>query len=710
MAKPKKYRGKKSNKKRKNAKTLKKKELEVKQEYEQGEGELSEPELSEITENVIMEKSAEFEEALKTIRRIDVRVTDTTKVDVSQSESISSDSESNSDEGTDIEKIIFLRRIYKKKNGNEKDQPNVRKRKLDPANWISEKAKKARISGVAGIGVDNKIIEAKEMGQGCSVNCKMQCHKTLNQEDRENAFQLYWKLPERQIKLQCLINWTEETRRTKKINNDSDTLTSDSDSDPGIFLSTKQITYKVPKKGSEQLVKVCRKMFLDTLAINIQIVRTAMKKKLNSRGTCIAEKDLRGTHTNRPHRYPEDVKQLIICHIKSFPTIESHYIRAESRRNYLPTGLSYAAMHKMLNEELKNAGIEDLEVSHQYYKKVFDENFNYGFYKPQKDKCARCVQYKNISPEEKQDRKNERVEHLKNKKLARQLVNKSTQEAELDSSIVSLHFDFQKVLSTPKCAVSNMYYMSKLVVLNLTVYDLANNGGTCFVWNETVAKKGSNEVASVLMYQLQQIILNRDDVKDIRLVSDNCVGQNKNQNVFTMMVMVAVLHNVKITFRFLEVGHTQSAGDSMHSAIERYTRHKEIVTQKQWADAMTKACQTPYTVHQIDQSWIKDFSEIAKKFNWSSMRSTEVRELFIDPSDLKLKIQVKYDFREEKYLKTNVLRKDVNYFDTIQQYNLPQAYDQNFDLPDLKKKHFQTMMDRMWIPQTYHNDYKKLIE
>lgn len=91
--------------------------------------------------------------------------------------------------------------------------------------------------------------------------------------------------------------------------------------------------------------------------------------------------------------------------------------------------------------------------------------------------------------------------------------------------------------------------MSRVSIFNFTLYDLAGRNGVCNVWNETVAQRGSNEIASILMSQLMQILETKPEIKEINTFSDNCGGQNKNQNVFSMMLMFAVLHNVKIIHR-----------------------------------------------------------------------------------------------------------------------------------------------------------------
>ena len=164
-------------------------------------------------------------------------------------------------------------------------------------------------------------------------------------------------------------------------------------------------------------------------------------------------------------------------------------------------------------------------------------------------RCELCEHFNNWNEREKKLLQQELDDHEANKRLARKWARESKEQAASDPSIVVIHIDLQKVLSTPRCQVSNLYYMSKLTVYNLTFYDLESHSGTCNVWNETIARRGSNEIASLLMNHLQNIISKNPEIKDIRTVSDNCGGQNRNQNVFTMMLRFAILNNVKITHR-----------------------------------------------------------------------------------------------------------------------------------------------------------------
>jgi len=59
-------------------------------------------------------------------------------------------------------------------------------------------------------------------------------------------------------------------------------------------------------------------------------------------------------------------------------------------------------------------------------------------------------------------------------------------------------FDLQKALPTPKSEVSLFYYSRKLSTYNFSIWDLTNDEVSCFVWNETISGRGSNEICSCL--------------------------------------------------------------------------------------------------------------------------------------------------------------------------------------------------------------------
>lgn len=113
-------------------------------------------------------------------------------------------------------------------------------------------------------------------------------------------------------------------------------------------------------------------------------------------------------------------------------------------------------------------------------------------------------------------------------------------------TVCCANFDLQKVLTTPRAEISILYYKSKLSVWNFTIFMLGSNIGICNLWNETIGSRGSTEIASFVWI----FILSRAGlVKEIIFYTDNCGGQNRNQNVFSMEVKAANTFGIKIIHR-----------------------------------------------------------------------------------------------------------------------------------------------------------------
>lgn len=113
--------------------------------------------------------------------------------------------------------------------------------------------------------------------------------------------------------------------------------------------------------------------------------------------------------------------------------------------------------------------------------------------------------------------------------------------------ICSVAFDLQKILTTPKAEIGPMYYMSKICVWNFTIFELATHIGHCNVWNETIGCRGSNEIASFLYSFIKT--KSAAGCIEFFFFSDNCGGQNRNKNVFSMFFKASMDFKVKITHR-----------------------------------------------------------------------------------------------------------------------------------------------------------------
>lgn len=148
------------------------------------------------------------------------------------------------------------------------------------------------------------------------------------------------------------------------------------------------------------------------------------------------------------------------------------------------------------------------------------------------------------------------------------------------------------------------------------MFDAAGKEGFCYVWDESVARRGANEVSSCLYDFIEEFV--KRGTREFRFWSDNCAGQNKNRIMFAMYAFAAKKFGVNIVHRFLEKGHTQNVGDSVHSVIERAGEHKVVYTPEEWKLLIrwAKTTDKPYQVRDITQDNVIDFKMLLSSKNW----------------------------------------------------------------------------------------------
>lgn len=211
---------------------------------------------------------------------------------------------------------------------------------------------------------------------------------------------------------------------------------------------------------------------------------------------------------------------------------------------------------------------------------------------PKKDQCSDCVAFKNMTDDERDRIKEKHEFHLEMKQKARQLKYAYKRDAEISvGRIVTAVYDFQKVPSTPTVDVSVFYYSRKLSTYNFTVYDLAERLGNCYVWDQSIAGKGPDEVCSS-HYMFMMDKMSNQTVEEFRFFSDNCGGQNRNRFVFGFYSYMSQKLDVDICHTFLEKGHTQNEGDSVHSAIEKQKKKSIVYVPSEWYTIIRNAKRT----------------------------------------------------------------------------------------------------------------------
>lgn len=195
---------------------------------------------------------------------------------------------------------------------------------------------------------------------------------------------------------------------------------------------------------------------------------------------------------------------------------------------------------------------------------VFEE-MNLSLYRPKKDECDKCVahRYGNL-PDDVFN------EHQEKKREAREAKNRDKKS---ENIVLCMHL--QSVLLSPKTNISSQYFKTKLVVHNLTFFDMKTKDGYCYLWHEAAGGSSANDYTSII-YSFLKDHVTKDLDQKIIIYSNGCTSQNSNSTLASALLNLCMESEITIEQKFLEKRHTQMEADSMHSTIERKLRHNNI--------------------------------------------------------------------------------------------------------------------------------------
>ncbi|GFS50652.1 uncharacterized protein TNCV_2042291 [Trichonephila clavipes] len=251
----------------------------------------------------------------------------------------------------------------------------------------------------------------------------------------------------------------------------------------------------------------------------------------------------------------------------SLPKLESHYCGKGSSKLYLEPLWT-------LKSQLYNAYKDDFcprekaeHLSMTSFCKIF-EDLNLSLFRPKKELRDVCESFKtgNITEFE------HKMHNDKKKEARTQLVKDTASNNEVFA------MDFQSVLLSPIWNVSALYYKTKLIVHNFTLYDIRKNKGYCHIWNECEGKLTSIKFSTIIVNALGKCINQNPigDDQELIIYSDGCTYQNRNKVLSNALLNFIMQNKITIIQKFLDKGQTQKECDSMHSVLERTLRHKKI--------------------------------------------------------------------------------------------------------------------------------------
>ncbi|CAH1163388.1 unnamed protein product [Phaedon cochleariae] len=588
-----------------------------------------------------------------------------------------------------------------------------RKRKRDPENWKINIKKRQKNLGQEFMCQRGKLMRKRVMKPGCEQICSRKCSDKLSVEMRTRIFTDFWALGDHNKQIQFVSRCVERLPRKQVLLSKIET-------------SRRHWTYRYFFMIGAEKVQVCKKMFIDSLDITDKWVTTIYKKMDMHESNCVELDDRRGRHANRANKVREEIKETVRNHILQVPFVESHYVRARTKKQYFVETLTFPKLYKLYKEWLQENQYEpDLAATERQYREIFYNEYDIDFFNPKKDLCPTCDIFNRASTAEKGDLLEDYTSHIASKFVVRELKSQHKAIAQQSSSVVLACYDLEKILSTPMSEVSLFYYKRKLAVYNLTIFDVGKSEGFCYIWDETIAKKGANEVSSAVFMFIEMKV--KDGFNNFIFYSDNCGGQNRNRIVFCMYAYAAAKFNIDITHIFLEVGHTQNEGDSMHALIERRKKNQTVYVPEQWVTIIRSAKVTgkPYGVKEMDQCKILDFKDLMNKqinFEWdidgNKVKWNKVRCLKIEREKTNF-IQLHYDFLSETSHYIDLDKKPVQRNCSTWKSKMTQiasrtatdvfpAYSGPIPISKAKYKDLNSLCTSKAIPDMYHNYYKNL--
>lgn len=491
-------------------------------------------------------------------------------------------------------------------------------KKSNPASWKVNIAKKRRAEGSIYL-IKNKVRPAKIPKPIDCTKCKYECTNKINEEARRFICRKYWNFDYVEQKNFLLANVEVKNTKTLLVERKRSTKRS----------YTTQCFFRI----EDTRINVCQKFFCKTLCIAQSVVHNAVKNR-DLVGHFKQDQDPRGRHEPVNKTLPEKVEE-VRNHIRSFPSMESHYIRKDSKRQYLDCKLSIGKMYYLYVEECKKSLSKP--VSEITYRRIFGSDFNLGFFRPKKDQCLICMRYARGDLKNKPDLELNYQEHVQRKEASMAEKAKDKERANDEKEFVSASFDLQSILQIPSGDVGLLYYTRKLTVYNLTVYESAlPNNAYCFTWSEINGKKGSNEIGTILFYYLSECLPHY--VTEVSMFSDTCGGQNRNKNVAAILLWaVQKIENINIIEqKFLESGHSYMEADSMHSSIETAQKNTAIYSMSDWINVFKRArsktiykkdnkkiTKNPYKVKEFKHFEFKDLKHLSEEILKNTTKDTD---------------------------------------------------------------------------------------
>lgn len=488
---------------------------------------------------------------------------------------------------------------------------------------ITESPRKRKSHGRLSDAAKRMRAQTHEPGADCKC-VKLKCFSNITLEERMHLIQNFNSLGTynaQNIYLSGLIT-TQLVKRRRNRNHQ----------DEAQFHSY-SYKYKVcfMRDGGLLEVPVCYKAMISLHGITPRRMQH-IQEQMTTHGKVIADK--RGKHKNRRHALKSNTLAKVHEHIQSLQGRKAHYSLKKSDKIYLPDSLNIKKLHKMFLQKYS-----DFSISYHSYRKIFVSKYNISFGYPRYDTCSKCDEFtskesilkKKIAETVGTSKENLTEEHNKlitenkvHKKKAQVFYDRKKQSGEKarkNFDFEAVAFDFQKNMPLPNITTNDVYYRRQLSVYLFNVHILSTGESVFYCYDQTIAKKGSDEVVSMMHHFIFNIL--SSDVRHLALFCDSCAGQNKNFTMFRYLhYVVHKCHRLdSVTVTFPERGHSYMECDRNMALLPKHAI-TEIPSDLYELIENARVKPSPFQVVRCNQYTFKKWTIFFKSLGYYKMKLT----------------------------------------------------------------------------------------
>lgn len=450
----------------------------------------------------------------------------------------------------------------------------------------------ARVKGIAYKSYGNKVV-SERIQETYSCRCAQKCYSNVTEATRNDIWTYFYYLESKNVQdtyLQSLIE-KRECKRRRKLSKQPETEQTENEeaqAGPSRMTTVSQqkvknhfFTYNIKVNGKIQ--EVCKNTFIKLHGITANRVR----RLCNLLVAMKSPKDQRGI-SRSGNAIPGEICAMIHNQISRFEVRETHY--GGRQKQYLDARLNVKTMHEMF---LKDHPEYENKIKYSFYRKFFQENFDYGFGRPQVDICSKCESFKvklldpSLSDNAKRNVTADMIIHRRRAKKFYTTLKAASDIKEDDT--VALVFDYMQNQPLPLIPVQEVFYLRQLWVNIFCIHNLSTNTAKFYVYHEGQAHKSPNEVCTFLLNYFENDL--PPAAKKLLLFSDGAAGQNKNNTVVRFLLSLCDNGRFESIKHFFPVrGHSFLPCDRDFGTIKRVLRRVDrIYTPDQYCELIKRA-------------------------------------------------------------------------------------------------------------------------